>query len=161
MEANAANAVNNRAAANLIGNEPDAGLFDDSPKIKANNYQLQDQDNREMNEDEDLFGGDDHHQLERGHSLGGGLMPSGGLARMDSNISNPGAGMPYQARPQDDLLDKDQTPSLSAFINPPAEPEPEVSGIHQKAQPGSDDEDGLFGDSDQEDDNMNQRNNAY
>ena len=76
---------------------------------------------------------------------------------MDSNISNPGQNVPYSAA-QDDLIEKDNTPSLAAFINaPPAEPEAEISVIHPKQQLNSDDDDGGLFDSDQED-SMKQNN---
>ena len=91
--------MSNQPVTKHVGNEPEAGLFDDSPKNNSNNYPLlQDQGNQEMNEDEDLFGGDDqqnHRPIERGYSLGGGLMPSGGLVHMDSNISNPAQNVTY------------------------------------------------------------------
>ena len=54
--------ANNRPVNNqkLVGNEPEVDLFPDSPKNNSKHYPLlQDQGNHEMNEDEDLFGGDD------------------------------------------------------------------------------------------------------
>ena len=66
-----------------------------------------------------------------------------------------------------EMLDKEKvTPQLSSFlpIQYQNEPEPEVSGMQQKADDGSDDDGGLFGDSDHDDNDLlmrdqNQNNN--
>ena len=118
-----------------IGLEPDSGVnpFDDSPMIKRSNFPLMDQGNQEMDDDEDLYGGDDNqNELDRNYSLGGGMMPSTGLMPMDSNMSNPNinSSMPMQMKPHD-MLDDDPkgAPPLSSFLPPQfqTEPEPEVS----------------------------------
>ena len=77
-------------------------------------------------------------------------MPSAGFYRMDSTISNIVPSVIDKPKEQEVLFD--QNLSLSAFINPiPDEEEANESSIKVKAQEGSEDENQLlFGDSDQE-----------
>ena len=78
-------------------------------------------------------------------------MPNAGFFRMDSAISNTGPSFIDEPKEQDTLLQ--DTPSLSAFINPiPEEGDVNESSIKVNAQDGSDeDHELLFGDSEQED----------